>query len=148
MRAAAYAALPSPFERWAALVSLTQAAADALLQAAWEAEDEGRDGTALRRRALDAWSAPADAEGMVRLADIQRRAGLLDRAAATLDAVVSQDDGVARIVAFERARIALSDTGRHLLSSALRPPARTPHVSHGKPQAGSFWRRVFGRSPR
>ena len=144
---AAYAALASPFERWAFLARRTGGeAAHALLQAAWAGEDDGRAGTARRRRALLAGPAPADAEGMVRLADMQRRAGLLQRAAATLDAVVSNDDGVIRIVAFERTRIAMNDTGRHLLSSALRPPARTPHVSHGKAQAGGFWSRLFGRS--
>lgn len=142
---ASYRAHPSTFERWAALVADTAEQPEALLQAAWLAEDEGFDGTALRRRALALWPTPADAEGLVRLADIQRTARLLHDAAATLDRVPpSPDDGLARIVAFERARIASADTGRHLLSSALRPPARTPHVSHGKPVAGGFWSRLFG----
>ena len=142
---APYRALPSPFERWAALAAGTAAEPEALLQAAWAAEDAGADGTALRRRALAVWPPPADAEGMVRLADLQRRAGLLAEAAATLDAVSSADDGVIRIVAFERARLAAQDSGRHLLSSALRPPARTPHVSHGRSATGGFWSGVFRR---
>ena len=145
---ATYLALPSPFERWAALVAGTGTAADALLQAAWAAEDAGRDGAPLRRRALAAWPPTVEPEGLVRLADVQRRAGLMAQAAATLDAVCSTEDGMARIVAFERARIAVDDAGRHLLSSALRPPARTPHVSHGKTSAAGFWSRVFERSKR
>ncbi len=145
---AAYRALPSPCERWAVLAAGTPDAANALLQAAWAAEDEGRDGAELRRRALAAAPAPPDAEGLIRRADVQRRAGLLRDAAATLDAVPVTEDGMAHIVAFERARIAANDTGRHLLSSALRPPARTPHVSHGKAPTGGFWNRVFGGAKR
>jgi hypothetical protein len=142
-----YHTLDSPFERWAALVVGTPEEAEAWLQAAWLAEDSGEDATPQRRRALAVWPKPADAEGMVRLADIQRRAGLLADAAATLDMIPRiGDDGLARIVAFERARLLIGDTGRHLLSSALRPPARTPHVSHGKRTATGFWSRVFGTS--
>ena len=144
-----YPTLPSAFERWAALATGTPEEAEALLQAAWMAEDEGGDGTALRRRAVAVWPSPADAEVALRLADIQRRAGMMAESLATLQALpASAGDGVARIASFERARIAAGDTGRHLLSSALRPPARSPHVSHGRrPAAGSFWSRLFGRSP-
>ena len=124
-------------QRWAMLVAGTPAEAEALLQAAWLAEDEGQDGTGLRRLALAAWPAPADAEGALRLADLQRRAGLLAEATTTLNRLPAGGDiAVQHIGAFERARIAATDTGRHLLSSALRPPSRTPHVSHGKPRAG------------
>ena len=141
----AYATMPSPFERWAALVAGTAAEAEALLQTAWLAEDEGKDGTDLRRRALAVWPQPDNAEGLLRLADLQRRAGLLDAAGATLDRLpIALDDGVQQVAAFQRARIAAGDTGRHLLSSALRPPARTPHVSHGKPARAGFWTRLFG----
>lgn len=139
----AYHTLRSPFERWAALVAGTPDEAEAWLQGAWLAEDAGEDGTEQRRRALRVWPKPVDPEAMVRLVDIQRRAGLLADAAAMLDAIPRTDDGVARIVAFERARIASGDTGRHLLSSALRPPARTPHVSHGRRATAGFWSRMF-----
>ena len=81
-------------------------------------------------------------------ADVQRRAGLLAEAGATLDLVPLSDDSFGRIVAFERERIAMGDTGRQMLSSALRPPARTPHVSHSKSATGSFWERLVGRSMR
>ncbi len=140
-----YRRLTSPFLRWAALVSGTPAEAEALLQAAWDEEDAGRDATELRRRAAAAWPVPGDAEAGLRLADIQRRAGLLAEAAQTLDRFPSGPDETAgRIASFERARIAAGDTGRHLLSSALRPPARTPHVVHGKRATGGFWSRLLG----
>lgn len=142
-----YRSLTSPFLRWAALVHGAPAEADALLQAAWDAEDQGQDATSLRRRAAEAWPAPTDAEAALRLSDIQRRAGMLAEAAATLERVPpGQDAAAAQIASFERARIAAGDTGRHLLSSALRPPARTPHVAHGKRKAG-FWTRFLGGRP-
>ncbi len=143
----AYRRLKTPFLRWAALVAGTGEEAAALLQAAWDAEDDGHDATDLRRRAAAVWPAPGDAEAALRLADVQRRAGLLDAAARTLDALpAGLDDAAARIAAFERARVAAADTGRHMLSSALRPPARTPHVAHGKRDKGGFWARLLGAS--
>lgn len=145
VRSPAYHAHHSSFLRWAALAAGTPDEAEALLQAAWEAEDTGADASALRRRAASLWPAPTDVEAALRLADIQRRAGLLAEAAATLDAWPEGDDSSVRIAAFERARVAAGDTGRHLLSSALRPPARTPHVIHGKRAAGGgFWGRLLG----
>ena len=139
-----YRRITSPFLRWAALSVGMPEESEALLHAAWEEEDAGRDATALRRRAAASWPAPADVEAALRLVDIQRRAGLFAEATATLDRFATgQDDGALRIAAFERARIAAADTGRHLLSSALRPPARTPHVTHGKPATGGFWSRLL-----
>ena len=71
--------------------------------------------------------------------------GLLTQAAQTLDALPAAiDDSERRIVAFERARIAARDTGRHLVGSALRPPARMPHVAHGRRVPGGFWSRLLG----
>ena len=141
----AYRRITSPFLRWAALTTGTPEEGEALLHAAWDAEDEGQDAMPLRRRAAACWPAPADVETALRLADIQRRAGLFAEATATLDRFApGHDDGVKRIAAFERARIAAGDLGRHLLSSALRPPARTPHVTHGKRSALSFWSRLRG----
>ena len=145
----AYRALPSPFLRWAALAAGTPAEAEALLQAAWTVEDAGGDGRALRRRAAAVWPASGGPESILRLADVLRRAGMRAEAAAALDALPSKlADAATRIAAFERARLAAGDTGRHLLSSALRPPARTPHVAHGKPAAGGFWSRLIGSSNR
>ena len=140
-----YRQLKTPFLRWAALVAGTTEEAPALLHAAWDAEDDGHDATALRRRAAATWPAPRDTQAALCLADVQRRAGLLDIAARTLDALpAGLDDASAQVAAFERARIAAGDTGRHMVSSALRPPARTPHVTHGKRAPGPFWSRMFG----
>ena len=149
VRTDTYRALRSPFLRWAALVRDTSVECEALLQAAWHAEDQGMDGTALRRRAAEAWPGRGDPdappEQILRLADVLRRASLFEEASVALAPLTAMaDDGVARVVAFERERIAAGDTGRHLLSSALRPPARTPHVAHGKRPAAGFWGRLFG----
>ena len=44
------------------------------------------------------------------------------------------------------ARIAAADAGSYRISSALRPPAHSPHVAHGKrPAAKGFLARLFGR---
>ena len=67
--------------------------------------------------------------------DVLRRAGEFAAALARADAVAEPDENTARILAFQRERIAESDRGRHTIASALRPPARTPHVTHGKPVA-------------
>ncbi len=144
----AYRRVKAPFLCWAALVAGTDQEAAACLQAAWQAEDEGQDATDLRKRAAAAWPPLQDEEQTLRLADVQRRAGLLGEAVRTLDRLPpGLDDAAARIAAFERARLAAGDTGRHLLSSALRPPARTPHVTHRQRKQGGFWSRLTGRQP-
>ena len=144
----AYRRLKTPFLRWAALVAGTGQEASAHLQAAWDAEDDGNDGTALRKQAVAAWPHTGDEEQVLRLVDVQRRAGLLAEASATLDRLPpGMDDAAARIAAFERARIEAGDTGRHLLSSALRPPARTPHAAHQQRKAATFWSRLMGIKP-
>ena len=140
IRTDAYRALASPFMRWAALSEGAERA-EALLQAAWSVEDAGGDGAPLRRQAVAIWPKPFGVEAVLRLADIQRRAGMLTEAAATL-ATLPLDAGP--IAVFERARVAAGDTGRHMLSSALRPPARMPHVAHGKRAASGFWGRLLG----
>jgi hypothetical protein len=53
-------------------------------------------------------------------------------------------DELARsLIAFQQARIARRDIGRHLISSALPPPAVSPHVSHGKRATTGFWSRLL-----
>ena len=47
------------------------------------------------------------------------------------------------IIAFQQARIATRDIGRHLISAALPPPAHAPHVSHGKRAQTGFWSRML-----
>ena len=137
--------------RWACVCEVLghrAEAAEAVLQAAWALDDAGQDATALRRRAVVLWGEPASTEDALRLLDLQRRAGDFEAALARADALdgVAQDENTAAILAFQRARIADGDTGRHMISSALRPPARRPHVTHGTaaPTAGGFWRRLFG----
>lgn len=144
-KSAAYRATGSRFLRWAALVAGTPAEAEALLQAAWEQDDRGEDASALRRRAAAAWPEPVDAEQALRLVDVLRRSGQFEAAAARLAPLLAAgDDTTRRVAAFQQARIAAQDSARHLMSSALRPPARTPHVAHGKRPAGGFWSCLLG----
>ena len=144
----AYRAEPDRFLRWSRLAPDPQAAAEAILQAAWLREDQNQDAADLRRRAAADWHGDP-----LRRVDILRRAGALSEAAGLADTIAGLDEDGNRILAFQRDRIAASDTARHAISSALRPPARTPHVSHvqkptpatkppGKPGLLS---RLFGR---
>ncbi len=139
----------SPFLRWALLVAGTALEGEALLQAAWAAEDAGAPSAELRRRAAWAWRDLTAPEAVLRAADVLRQAGLMEEARARLESFVpGANDPAAPIAAFERRLIEAGDTGRHLLSSALRPPARTPHVTHGRVAAGSFWQRLLGAGGR
>ncbi len=121
----------------------THLAAEATLQAAWALDDaDDPDAARLRRAAAAEWGAPDSPESALRLIDVLRRAGEFGSAAAVEPP--GMDENSARILAFQRDRIAARDTGRHLISAALRPPARTPHVTHGRRSEGGFWRRIFG----
>ncbi len=138
-----------PFLRWAAICAGAGDAPgerEALLQAAWAVEDEGGDGAAPRLRAAAGWGEPEGVEDALRLVDVLRRGGDLAGALAAAGRAerLASDEASARILAFQRARLAAGDTGRHLISSALRPPARTPHVTHGRERRG-FWGALFGR---
>ena len=156
VRSEAYKALripgpQMPALRWACVceaLGRRAEAAEAVLQAAWALDDAGQDASNLRRRAAALWGEPASTEDALRLLDMQRRAGDFAAAQANADALdgAVQDENTAAILAFQRARIAEGDTGRHMISSALRPPARRPHVTHGTQAAptGGFWRRLFG----
>ena len=143
VRSDAYAAVKSPFLRWAAIAEAAgdrAAAAEAILQAAWEQDDAGQDAAPLRRRAAALWQGDP-----LRRIDILRRAGAFEEAAALAGSLSGLDEDAGRIVAFQRDRIRARDAGRHMLSSALRPPARTPHVTHGKPARPGLISRLFGR---
>jgi hypothetical protein len=139
-----------PFLRWALICERTgdaATAAEATLHAAWALDDAGQDAAGLRRRAVALFGEPEGPEDALRLIDVLRRAG--DFAAATdrangLDAA-ALDENSAAILAFQRDRIATGDAARYMISSALRPPARRPHVTHGRTQELSFWERLFGR---
>jgi hypothetical protein len=120
-----------------------------MLQAAWGADDAGDDvrAAAWRREAADLFADPQSyGQGLARI-DVQRRAALFDLAVETCDRLErwNVDAETARIIAFQRDRIAARDVGRHLLSAALSPPARMPHVAHGKPSSPGFFGRLFGR---
>lgn len=139
-------------QRWAALAEAlgdTRNQAEALLQAAWAADDAGEDNaaTALRRRVAALWADAADTETALRRLDVLRRAGEFDGAgawAATLDAR-PMDDTSRAILRFQRARIAAADRGRHLISAALPPPAHAPHVTHVQKRRPGLFARLFGR---
>ncbi len=142
------------FLRWSMIAAHTgnsDSAAEAMLQAAWTADDAG-DATAARDWRLEAvalWGEPAVADAQ-RLVDVLRRAGAFDRAATLAEELLARapEPDSASILRFQLARIAAGDSGRHTIASALRPPARTPHVAHGRPPAaakmGGIWRRLFG----
>jgi hypothetical protein len=141
-----------PFLRWAMICRETgdaPTAAEATLQAAWAADDaaDTAGAASLRREVARLWGEPADEETAVRLIDVLRRAGEFAAAEARADALAKQDlnEAAAQIVAFQRARIAARDIGRHLISSAVPPPAHTPHASQGKRTSVGFWERLFKR---
>lgn len=153
---AAYRALEAPAE---ALPFLRHAmicreageweqAAEAMLHAAWTADDAGdaADATRWRQEAADLWAEPRAIGHALARIDAQRRAGLFDDALASCERLelLRPDEETARIIAFQRARIMEGDGGRHLLSSALRPPARTPHVAHGREKRPGLFRRLLG----
>jgi hypothetical protein len=139
-----------PFRRWALICERTgdrAQQAEALLQAAWAADDAAAmtEPAKLRIEVAALWDGTDDVELGLRRLDVLRRAGQFE--AADLWANVMSRRGADRIageiVAFQRARIASRDIGRHLISSALPPPAYAPHVSHGKRATTGFWSRLL-----
>jgi hypothetical protein len=105
------------------------------------------DAATLRRKVAALWGETAETETALRRLDVLRRAGAFEEAeqwAATL-ATRPLDDTAQAIVAFQRGRIARRDVGRHLISSALPPPAHAPHVAHGGRPAPGLWGRLFRR---
>lgn len=142
-----------PFLKWAAICRETSnraAEAEALLQAAWIADDTGDADAAcaLRRRVAALWAMAPDTETGLRRLDVLRRCGDFDDAerwGAEL-AGREMDETSRRILDYQRARIAAGDRDRHLISSALPPPAKTPHVTHvQKPAQPGLLSRFFGR---
>jgi hypothetical protein len=142
-----------PFLRWAMICEAAGDAdesGEALLQAAWAADDAADAASAgLRRRAAALWRGATDEKTALRLVDVLRCAGEFEQAAeqARRVAALELDETAEAILAFQRDRIAAHDMGRHMVSSALRPPARMPHVAHGKAaraSGGGFWKRLFG----
>ena len=136
------------FLRWTAIArgcGLMADAGEATLHAAWVLDDAGQDGAALRLAAIDYWGPPDGPQAALRQADVLRRAGAFDRAAALLDQVGPGDEATSAILAFQRGLLVAQDCGRHSIATALRPPARRPHSSHGTaPEKQGFWTRLRG----
>ena len=127
-------------------------AAEALLQAAWAADDaeETEWAATWRLQAAAVWPPAKEVQPRLCLLDIYRRAGDLQKAAVVAEALGQDtlDENSAAILQFQRRLIGEGETGRQLMSSALRPPASRPHVSYSQSrpsQGGGFWRRLFGR---
>ena len=135
-----------PFRRWAALCRAagdTAAAAEAMLHAAWAADDaaEMLEASRLRQAVAQAWGEPADQSTALRRLDVLRRSGDFAAADAWAARLVGRPlDAIGRaVLAFQCERIAQRDIGRHLLSSAL-PPSLSP-ADMPRP---AFWRWLFG----
>jgi len=138
------------FRRWALICERAGdhgQQAEALLQAAWAADDAAAmtEPARLRIEVAALWDATEDVELGLRRLDALRRAGQF-AAAEAWAAVMSgrgPDELARSIIGFQLARIASRDIGRHLISSALPPPAHAPHVSHGKRATTGFWSRLL-----
>jgi hypothetical protein len=134
------------FRRWAMICEAMgdrAAAAEALLQAAWAADD-GADMVAaakLRRDVAALWGDQPDPATALRLLDVLRRAGDFS-AVEALGAALVADGGLdgfaASVVAFQRARAAARDIGRHLLTSAV-----PDHALPGDWPKPGFWAWLF-----
>jgi len=138
------------FRRWALICERTNdrlQQAEALLQAAWAAEDAAAmtESSRLRVEVAGLWDGTTDVELGLRRLDVLRRAGLFDEAETWAMAMNErgQDELARAIIAFQRKKIAARDIGRHLISSALPPPSHSPHVSHGQRATTGFWSRLF-----
>jgi hypothetical protein len=128
------------------------AAAEALLQAAWAADDadEGEWAATWRKQATAIWPASIEIQPRLCLVDIYRRTGDFQNAAAIAETLAhgALDENSAAILQFQQRLIAERESGRQLMSSALRPPAFRPHVCDSQVRAaagGGFWRRLLGR---
>lgn len=141
-----------PFRRYAMILGHQgdqDQQAEALLQAAWAADDVAAmaEAATLRTKVAALWGEAASGELGLRRLDVLRRAGLFDEAAAwaeTMQSRVTEDVG-RQVLVFQKARIEARDIGRHLISAALPPPAHRPHVTHTKRATGGFWSRLLGR---
>jgi len=136
-----------PFRRWALICERTgdrPRQAEALLQAAWAADDAAAmtEAARLRTEVAALWDGTQDVELGLRRLDVLRRAGLFEQAAdwAAVLAGREQQETARLIIAFQQSRIAMRDIGRHLISAALPPPA---HAPHGQRARTGFWSRLL-----
>ena len=142
----------SPFHRWAALAEAlgdARSQAEALLQAAWMADDAGDEATAtaVRLRVAELWRQAPDTETALRRLDVLRRAGAFTDAGAWAETLATRtlDEPSGAILRFQTARIVARDRGRHLISAALPPPAHAPHVTHVQKRRPTLFARLFRR---
>lgn len=164
VRSAAYRTLAEPgppdtmpFRRWALLCQGQGdrlGEAEALLQAAWAADDAGADDAGadaaaitLRQTVAALWENAADTRIALRRLDVLRRAGQFEEAEQCAEGIADHplDDTARAVLAFQRGRIAAGDRARHSIGSALPPPAHAPHVTHVRRTSPGLWRRLFGR---
>jgi len=138
---AATPALSRRFLAWAHVLEETGAmheAAEAMLQAAWTADDLNRGdlARAWRMEAVALWRSgpPLDAEQRLRVIDALRRAEAWDTAQDAIE-TMAQDtlpESVRQVLSLEARLVEAGDARRHTVATALPPPARRPHVSHQK----------------
>ncbi len=133
------------FRRWAMICLAAGdgvAAAEALLQGAWAADDAAdmTEAAKLRRDVAALWGAQADPATALRLLDVLRRAGEFAAVEAQAGKLAAGglDAFAAAVVAFQRARAAERDVGRHLLSSAA-----PNHALPGNLPTPKFWQWLF-----
>ena len=157
MEGAEYRALKGPALRWAMLADAQGErglASDAVLQAAWAADDAGDDAAArgLRARAAELAGEPATVQDGLRLVDVLRRAGSAEAAKARAGAMLAGplEETDRAVLQYQLGLLDAGDAGRHLLSSALRPPAQRPHVTQNRAAPAKsvdkpgLWQRLFG----
>jgi len=139
-----------PFRRWALICGRSgdrASQAEALLQAAWAADDaaEMTEASKLRAEVAKLWEGTEEVELSLRRLDVLRRAGAFAEAESWADQLARRfyEETARAIIGFQRARITARDIGPHLISSALPPPAHSPHVSHGKRASAGFWSRLL-----
>jgi len=153
LRDASHPPLARRFLAWALVLEETgalHASAEATLHAAWVADDLGKTELAgvWRLEAVALWrSGPAlDPEQTVRVVDALRRGGAWEDAAATAQSLLREDppEAVAQVLSLELRLIEQGDGGRHTVATALPPPARRPHVTHGRPPLAAPGEGVMG----
>ena len=143
-----YRAEPDRFRRWFMLAADGEERASALLQSAWTSDDAGEDAAATRREAAALLAQGGSIQDGLQALDAWRRAGAAAEATAQAERLLARPELTETdraVVAFQQRLLTDGDTGRHLISSALRPPARTPHASHAAARSRGFWGRVLGR---
>ncbi|HET8997617.1 MAG TPA: hypothetical protein VFN42_13190 [Acetobacteraceae bacterium] len=134
-----------PFRRWALLCRAagdSQAATEAMLMAAWAADDAVSmlEASRLRLTVAEAWGETEDQATALWRLDVLRRSSHFAAADAWANTLAARplDRAGKAILAFQRDRIAQRDIGRHLVTSAL-----PPGVEHETLKRPGFWSWLF-----